>query len=132
NGGERTPMIAHWPAGIHLPAGSLVPTRAHVIDLMPTILSVAGAKMPERFADAAPHALQGISLGPLFQAQSGTQIDRALFGEHEGGRSVISADGWKLIRDRDERQWHLYDLNTDQTELNDRINEEPERAAKMQ
>lgn len=132
NGGERTPMIAHWPAGIRLPEGSLVPTRAHVIDLMPTILAVANANMLQQFAGTTPHALQGLSLLGLFSGRARVQLDRTLFGEHEGGRSVLTADGWKLVRDRDEKQWHLYNLNSDETELHDLADEQSERVEKMQ
>ena len=132
NGGERTPLIAHWPAGITVPAGSFVRARGHVIDLMATALDVAGAALPATFAGQVPHALQGESLVPLFRGATTLPIERPLFGEHEGGRSVITPDGWKLIRDRGESEWHLYDLNVDETEMTDRIAGEPERFAKMQ
>jgi arylsulfatase len=132
NGGQRTPMIAHWPAGMKLPAGSFVRARGHVIDLMATALDVAGATMPETFGGQTPHPPQGKSLVPLFGGASDRPDYPALFGEHEGGRSVMTADGWKLIRDRGEREWRLYDLNADQTELHDRIADQPDRAAKMQ
>jgi arylsulfatase len=132
NGGERTPLIAHWPAGLETPAGSFVRARGHVIDLMATALDVAGARMPEQFAGAAPHPLQGASLRPLFEGKADRPDYPALFGEHEGGRSVMTPDNWKLIKDRGERAWHLYNLNDDQTEMNDRISGEPERAKTMQ
>jgi arylsulfatase A-like enzyme len=131
NGGERTPMIAHWPAGLKVPAGSFIRARGHVVDFMATALDIAGAKMPEEFDGEKPHALQGASLVPLFEGQANRPDYPALFGEHEGGRSVITPDGWKLIRDRDEKKWHLYDLNNDQTEMNNLIAQEPERAKRM-
>jgi arylsulfatase len=131
-GGERTPMIADWPAGMKQPAGSLVHARGHVIDLMATAFDLAGAKMPDQFAGAATHPLQGQSLRPLFDGQADRPGYPALFGEHEGGRSVITPDGWKLIKDRGEKEWHLYNLNVDQTELNDVIGQEGERAKAMQ
>ena len=132
NGGERTPMIAHWPAGMRAPAGSFVRARGHVIDLMATALDVAGATLPQTFAGATPHPLQGRSLRPLLEGQSDRPDYPALFGEHEGGRSVLAPDGWKLIRDRGESEWHLYDLNVDETETQDAITREPARAEKMQ
>jgi arylsulfatase len=131
-GGERTPLIAHWPAGLKDRAGSFVRARGHVIDLMPTALDLAGAKMPEQFAGAAPHPLQGESLRPLFDGQPDRPNYPALFGEHEGGRSVITPDNWKLIKDRGEREWHLYDLSVDQTEMHDVIAQNTERATRMQ
>ncbi|HEY1683437.1 MAG TPA: arylsulfatase [Tepidisphaeraceae bacterium] len=131
NGGERTPMIAHWPDGIKVAAGSFIRARGHVVDLMATILDLAKAKLPEEFAGEKPHALEGISLVPLLKGSTQIKNYPPLFGEHEGGRSVITRDGWKLIRDRDEKQWHLYDLNTDETEMTDLIDKEPARAKKM-
>lgn len=131
NGGERTPMIVHWPAGLKTKAGSIVTARGHVIDLMPTILEAAGAAMPAQFAGQTPHALQGVSLMPLFKGETSIANYPATFGEHEGGRSVITPDGYKLIKDRGETQWHLYDLNTDETELNDLTNGQPDRVATM-
>ena len=133
NGGERTPMIAHWPAGLKVSPGSFVRARAHVIDLdahRARSGRCEDARTLRRPIPARPG--QGQSLRPLFEGSDMCPDYPALFGEHEGGRSVITPDNWKLIRDRDESDWHLYDLNTDQTELHDRIAEQPDRAAKMQ
>ena len=132
NGGERTPMIAHWPAGMKAPAGSMVRSRGHVMDLMATALDLAGAKMPDQFAGQAPHPLQGRSLRPLLEGKPDRPDYPTLFGEHEGGRSVLTADGWKLIRDRGEDQWHLYHVETDQTETEDVITQQTGRAVRMQ
>lgn len=132
NGGERTPLIAHWPSGIKAPAGSFVRARGHVIDLMATALDIAGATMSTTFADAAPHPLQGRSLKPLFDGAADRADYPPLFGEHEGGRSVLTADGWKLVRDRDEKQWHLYHVAEDETELHDLSAEEPERVRNLE
>jgi arylsulfatase A-like enzyme len=132
NGGERTPIIAHWPAGMKAAPGSLVRARGHVIDLMATALDLADAKLPAQFASAVPHTLQGRSLRPLFDGEKSLPDYPPLFGEHEGGRSVITPDGWKLVRDRGESQWHLYNLNADETEMNDLFPQQGERAAKMQ
>ena len=131
NGGERTPLIVHWPAGLNVPAGSFIRARGHVIDLMATAIDLANAKLPATFAGVAPHPLQGMSLLPLFRGKLDRPGYPALFGEHEGGRSVITPDGWKLVRDRGEKDWHLYDLNTDATENNDLIGQEPARFDRM-
>ena len=132
NGGERTPMIVHWPAGLKLAAGSIDNERGHIMDLMPTALEVAGAKLPDTFAGKKPLPPQGVSLLPLLQGQPKLSNHPVMYGEHEGGRSVITPDGYKLIRDRGEKEWHLYDLNTDQTEVHDLITAQPYRVARMQ
>src|SRR5437764_8513193 len=45
-GGIATPLIVHWPAGIKA-RGQLRKNPGHVIDLVPTIVEVAGGKPPE-------------------------------------------------------------------------------------
>src|SRR5690606_14429569 len=52
-GGIATPLIAHWPQGIDA-RGALRRSPGHVIDVVPTILEVAGGS---QFAeDPPPHA----------------------------------------------------------------------------
>lgn len=131
NGGERTPMIVHWPNGSSLPAGGFVRARGHIIDLMPTILDAAGAQFPAEFRGGKPHPMQGTSLLPLLHGQT-VQNYPPLFGEHEGGKSVITPDGYKLVRDRDEKEWHLYNLNSDETETKDLAKDESKRCADME
>jgi arylsulfatase len=132
NGGERTPMIVHWPAGLKVKRGGFVRVRGHVIDLMATILDVAGAKMLATFDGQSPHPLQGTSLAPLLRGEVSLANYPPLFGEHEGGRSVITPDGWKLIRDIGERDWHLYNLSVDESELHDLAAQNADRARDMQ
>ena len=53
-GGIAVPLIAHWPRGI--PArrrNALVREPAHLVDVMPTILEVAGAAYPREFRGQA-------------------------------------------------------------------------------
>src|SRR5690606_30203292 len=47
-GGIATPLIAHWPKGI-AEAGALVREPGHVVDLMATLIDVAGTAYPEAF-----------------------------------------------------------------------------------
>ncbi|MDB5327029.1 MAG: sulfatase [Phycisphaerales bacterium] len=131
NGGERTGMIVHWPAGLKVANGSILTERGHIIDLMPTALDIAGVKLPDTFAGKTPHAMQGVSLLPLLQGEKKLSNYPVMYGEHEGGRSVLTPDGFKAIRDRDEKEWHLYDLNTDQTEIHDLAKDQSDRVAKM-
>lgn len=66
-GGIRVPLIAHWPAKI--PAGAVIETPVHAIDLLPTCFELAGAAAPER------HVLDGNSLVAMLTEGEG---DRAL------------------------------------------------------
>ena len=68
---------------------------------------------------------------PLLEGRAERPGYGPLFGEHEGGRSVLTADGWKLLKDRGENEWRLYDLNVDQTEMTDLAAREPARVTAM-
>ena len=57
-GGIATPLVAHWPRGIEA-KGELRQAVGHVIDLAPTIVSLAGGKWPTEFEWPATAAEAG-------------------------------------------------------------------------
>lgn len=69
--GMKTPFVVHWPAGI-LQNGNCH-SLISVIDIAPTILSLAGCPVPEHF--------QGRSFVHLFQ-NPGTRFRNYIFAEH--------------------------------------------------
>lgn len=62
-GGIRVPMLVRWPG--HVPAGSVVKTPVHIVDLAPTFLELAGARAP------FSHPLDGESLVELLKCGDG-------------------------------------------------------------
>lgn len=126
-GGIATPLIAHWPASIKTP-GELRQQPGHLIDVMPTVLDVAGAKYPAEFKGKPIQPLEGRSLRPAFE---NTAVERdALYWEHEGNAAVRVGD-WKLVRLGGKGAWELYNLKTDRTELHDLAAEQPELARNL-
>ncbi|MDG1510242.1 MAG: arylsulfatase [Mariniblastus sp.] len=139
-GGISSPLIIHWPDGIAAAQqGAIVDTPAHLIDIMPTLLNVAGIKYPTTYhTDIEPNTehkikpVEGISLVPLF---TGRPIKRStpLGFEHHGNLAL--RDGrWKIVsayRNNQPTQWHLYDMQTDRTELNDLAEKNPKKLAEM-
>lgn len=126
-GGISAPFIVHWPEGIET-KGGLRRQVAHLIDLMPTFVDVAGADYPGSFKGNDIQAMEGRSLQPFFET---TETEpRTLFWEHEGYRAVRDGD-WKLVGSRD-GPWELYDMAKDRTELDDLAEKEPEVFARMQ
>jgi arylsulfatase len=113
-GGIATPLVAHWPRGIARP-GSICRRPVHVIDLLPTVLDVAGVPYPAEYAGRPIRPAEGVSFAPALRGEAMTE--RPLFWEHEGNRAVLLGR-WKLVS-RYPGPWELYDMVADRTELND-------------
>lgn len=131
-GGIRTPFIAHWPAGIRQP-GRWVRDPAHVMDVMPTLVELAGARYPSQRDGQAVTPPEGVSLAPLLRAADTALAERALCFQHEGA-FAIQRGRWKLVRGKRvpyEPQWELYDLAADPTEARDLAAAQPERVAAL-
>jgi arylsulfatase A-like enzyme len=123
-GGIATPLIAHWPTVIKQ-KGTLTNQVGHVVDLMATCCDVAGCEYPQTYKGKEITPLQGQSLAPIFQGKTRTG-HQALFWEHEGNRAVRKGK-WKLVS-KHPGVWELYDLETDRTELNNVIDQNPKMA----
>ncbi len=112
-GGISTPLIAHWPSGI------LKPNRqtehvGHVIDLLPTILDVAGAEYPASYQGKPSAGATGLSFAGLFKNQQSKEHE-FLFWEHTGNIALRSGD-WKIVASENQ-PWELYNLKQDRSEL---------------
>lgn len=129
-GGIATPLIAHWPRGIQR-KNELDTTPGHVMDIMPTLVELAGATYPEKFHEDSQPILpaEGISLAPLFAGET-IKRKNPICWEHEGNRAVRSGD-WKLVARGEKGKWQLYNLAEDRSELNDLAEKHPERVAEL-
>ncbi len=126
-GGVASPLIVHWPARLDA-RGQLRHQRGHIMDIMATIVDVAGADYPEEYNGHAITPLEGRSLLPAFLNES---IEReAIFFEHEHNRAVVAGQ-WKLVALGKDGPWELYDLEADKTETNDLAVFQPERVEVM-
>jgi arylsulfatase A-like enzyme len=139
-GGIRTPLIVHWPRGIAA-RGELRHNPGHVIDLVPTILEVAGGSWPA-LAEGQPPP-PGRSLVPAF-AQDGSVTHDYLWWLHEGSRAIRVGD-WKLVAaaaslrgrlgqpgPREEPgPWELYNLAEDPTETRNLAAQMPDKVREL-
>ena len=111
-GGITTPLIAHWPAGIRA-RGELRHTPGHVIDIVPTVLELAGIQKPKEWKGEPIPEAAGRSLVAAFAKDA--RIPReSLWWLHEGNRAVHVGD-WKLVAAKGD-PWELYDMRTDRAE----------------
>lgn len=127
-GGIATPFLVRWPAGIATPGGNRR-TPAHVVDLVPTILQLAGSSLPARFADQPVPPAPGQSLVATFAAD--VPIARpSLWWQHEGNRALRVGDH-KIVAAGENAPWELYDLRDDRSETKDLAAAQPERVRAM-
>jgi arylsulfatase A-like enzyme len=128
-GGIATPLIAHWPQGIAR-KGELERKPGHLIDIMPTLVELAGATYPETFHDNQQvYAMEGVSLVPTFRGES-FERPNPLFWEHEGNRAVRDGN-WKLVARGANGKWQLYNMGNDRSELHDVASLEPAKVAAL-
>ena len=125
-GGIASPLIAHWPSGIS-GQGKLRHQPCHFIDVLPTLVELAGGR-PARDAAAGAPALPGQSLVPAF-AKDGKRSEPIYFN-HSHNRAIRAGD-WKLVAAGEQGPWELYNLDTDRCEQKDLAASQPQRVAEM-
>jgi arylsulfatase A-like enzyme len=124
-GGIATPMVVHWPNGIK-ETNAFRSMPAHIIDIAPTILELAGGNPSELEGRAdAP----GQSLVPLLNEDK--QMERPpLFFHHEQKKAL--RDGpWKITTIEEDGLWELYDLSKDRGETQNLAADKPEKLEEL-
>ena len=127
-GGISTPLIAHWPKGIKA-KGALRHSPSHVIDIVPTILEMAGIPKPSSWKNQKVPTAPGKSLVPTFASDVAIQRDH-LWWFHDGHRAVRKGD-FKLVSAKNE-PWELYNLKTDRAESKNLVNQKPKLKEKLE
>jgi uncharacterized sulfatase len=125
----RVPTLVRWPGRVQ--PGSVVERTVANLDWYPTILSAAGAPLPEG------ETIRGRSIVPLLEGKE-IEWDDDFYAEYSTHHQshthmrMIRSGGWKLIRDflnpaRDE----LYDLTDDPAEGKNLIHSDTPEVQRM-
>lgn len=126
-GGIATPFIAHWPAGIR-GKNEVRHQVGHVIDLMPTLVELAGATYPKTKDGRGILPPEGRSLVSALTGPPAPEA-RTLFWEHQGNKAVRQGN-WKAVA-TGRGPWELYDLGPDRAELRNLAARNPEKAREL-
>jgi arylsulfatase len=149
-GGVRTPLIAHWPAGIAAAvAGQVRDQFCHAVDVLPTVLDVAGVEPPATLDGVDQQPMDGASLRATFADAEAASPRSTQYFEIIGSRAIVH-DGWKATTDHIGAQisverervpgshdfatdrWSLFDLDADFAEAHDLADEHPEQVTEME
>ena len=118
----RTPLVMQFPG--HIAPGTRVEAPVQNVDYAPTFLDYAGL--------TAPDSIQGRSLREVADGDAPADWREDIYYhyyEYPGFHSVrahygVRTDRYKLIRFYgDINQWEFYDLETDPTEMHNRIDD---------
>ena len=91
-GGACTPLVAHWPRGIQ-GKGRISSRVGHVIDLVPTVLELAGLPAEKKTGPAYP----GTSLNPVFKGKKKSE-PRDLWWARR--TPAYRSGDWKIVSKR--------------------------------
>jgi arylsulfatase len=128
-GGNCTPFIVHWPAGLKGKENTINQGVGHVIDILPTCLELACANYLTQVNGLKTTPVEGNSILPLINNEISTTHD-TLFWEHEGGRALRIGD-WKIAALK-KGNWELFNLAEDRTETNNLAEKLPEKVKEME
>ncbi len=126
-GGSSTPAIAHWPRGVKA-RGELTRFTSHLVDLMPTVVEVAGAEYPKTHQGTKVLPMEGVSLVPALKRQA-ERRERPIYWEYAANHAVRDGN-WKLVAERG-RDWELYDLSVDRSETRDLAADNPQQVKRL-
>jgi arylsulfatase A-like enzyme len=152
-GGVADPCIVSWPGrfgggGGGEGGGEIRHQFAHAVDILPSVLELAGVVAPAEIEAVAQSHLDGVSFAPLLgpggDALPGPHVTQHF--EMLGSRAIYH-DGWKAVTFHpvgpiyndglnpnasfDDDVWELYHVAEDLSESRDLAAEEPERLASM-
>jgi len=141
-GGTRNPMVAAWPAGIK-DHGGIRDQFTHLIDIMPTVLDIAGIPAPTSVDGVEQKPLDGVPITPTFADPKAKPVRERQYFEVFTNRAIYDK-GWIACAQHtlpwrqdlapghwENDRWELYNLDEDFSEANDLAEAMPDKLAEM-
>jgi arylsulfatase len=142
-GGTRNPLVISWPGHIQEPGG-LRSQFHHVIDIVPTILEIAGIPEPREVNGVPQRPIEGVSLAYTFEDARAPERHHTQYFEMFGNRALYHK-GWVAgcrhgrlpwqtgaSASFEDDTWELYDIERDFAQAHDLAEQEPARLRAMQ
>ena len=146
-GGIRQNMVVSWPNGIK-DKGGRRDQFMHVIDVVPTILEVAGIQAPDVVDGIKQAPIEGTSFAYTFDAANAEKPSRHVTQYFEMmGQWALYHDGWLLSTEVNRAPWdafgpanpdplnnqvlQLYDLTKDMNQTTDIAKDNPDKVAEL-
>ena len=143
-GGTRNGMAISWPKGIKA-RGEIRSQFHHVIDILPTIIDVAGLDTPQRVYGVEQAPIEGVSMRYAFDdakepSHRGTQYfemfaNRAIYNDGWVAATTPTTPPWNPISDKtdpiDGYKWELYNIEKDFSEANDLAAKHPDKLREL-
>jgi arylsulfatase len=148
HGGVADPCIVSWPGRLAESAGGIRHQFTHAVDVMPTVLELAGIEPPDVLDHVPQSPVDGISFAYLLGPGGTEEPERhhtqyfEMFGSravyHRGWKAVtfhpvgpLYGDGLNPNAPFDDDVWELYHVAEDLSEMVDVAAENPERVAEL-
>ena len=148
-GGIADPCIVHWPRGVPAEAAGAVRHQfAHAIDVLPTVLELAGVEPPASIAGVEQASIDSTSFAYLLDAGGGDSPERhtTQYFEMLGSRGIYH-DGWKAVTFKaigrmyddgldpdapfDDDVWELYHVAEDLSECDNLASVHPDKVDEL-
>ncbi|MCR9201135.1 MAG: sulfatase-like hydrolase/transferase [Planctomycetaceae bacterium] len=138
-GGVRVPLIVSWAqpnpqhplqAKFPIPANSVEHDIVTCVDMMPTLLKLAGANIPTNAV------IDGHDISPYFTGTPGTHRPQEFLTHfpHRHRNTLFSTyrqEDWKIVYSYASAQWELYNLVDDPFERRNVVKDHPDRARSL-
>jgi arylsulfatase len=144
-GGTANGMVISWPTRIK-DQGGVRPQWHHVIDIVPTLLDVAGVEQPSSVNGVAQKPIEGVSMSYSFDDQKAPSPRHTQYFEMMGNRGIYHKGWiasttpvrvpWDAVEPRKDvisgYEWELYHVAEDFSEAVDVADKYPEKLQQLQ
>jgi len=120
-GGVRVPALANWESVLE---PRILSASVHIVDWMPTLCKLAG------YSPQTDLRWDGRDIWPLVSGQTAAIEPRSLYWKTPNASAITLGD-WKLVTDKRQKSFELYDVITDPYEEHDLARRCPERVNKL-